>query len=510
MSLQKQKQLPQCIKRSNKQPHDYQIKIVEFMMENRGLLVFHKVGSGKTLTAITVSQCYLDKYPDHQVVVIAPAGLIANFQKEMELSYVNLRNSKKYSYFSYQGFHNAHEQNKISCKKSLLIVDEAHHLRTIYHASKKKEFGVLTKSVTECAENADKVLILSGTPIYNSPGDIASLYNMIRDPSTVAITFNNAKKFDYELFRGKLSFYDPGKSAEFPSRTNHYISIYMTPSYLNKYEKLVREIKNNHKIVSPDFTDLYGAENESPSMFHNVLRRAVNNLENEKSQKIQWVVDKIQNPETPSPIIVFSHWLDAGNKIIASALKELNVPFAFIQGQIKMPERVKIVNDYNSGKIKVLLLSMAGGEGLDLKNTRTVILLEPSWNESTLEQVIGRAVRFRSHAQLPLEERKVDVFYLDHIKPSDVKYFPKIKKLLNQEVYQQVKQVNIKKPGLFDKLSNFFGNVFVEPKREIQDQNILDVSNMSIDLLMRTYLKKKQKEIDEYNKLLENLSIEKN
>jgi hypothetical protein len=38
----------------------------------------------------------------------------------------------------------------------------------------------------------------------------------------------------------------------------------------------------------------------------------------------------------------------------------------------------------------------------------------------------------------------------------------------------------------------------------------LDVSNMSIDLLMRTYLKKKQKEIDQYNKLLENLSIEKN
>jgi SNF2 family DNA or RNA helicase len=508
MTLQKQEL--SCIKRSNKQPHDYQVKIVEFMLKNRGLLVFHKVGSGKTLTAITTSQCYLDVYPEHQVIVIAPAGLIANFQKEMELSYVNLRNSKKYSYFSYQGFHNAHEQNKISCKKSLLIVDEAHHLRTIYHGSKNKEFGVMTKSVTECAENADKVLILSGTPIYNSIGDIASLYNLIRDPSTARITFNNAKYFDYQLFKGKLSFYDPGKSAEFPSRINHYISIYMTPSYLNKYEKLVKEISTSRKIVSPDFKDLYGAENESPSMFHNVLRRAVNNLENEKSQKIQWVVDKIVNPDTPGPIIVFSHWLDAGNKIIASALQQLNVPFAFIQGQIKMAERVKIVNDYNTGKIKVLLLSMAGGEGLDLKNTRTVILLEPSWNESTLEQVIGRAVRFRSHVTLPEDQRKVDVYYLDHIKPTDVKYFPQIKKMLNQEVYQQIKQVKItKKPGLFDKMTNFFNSVFTEPQKKV-DQNILDVSRMSIDLLMRTYLKKKQKQIDEYNKILENLSIEKN
>ena len=37
-------------------------------------------------------------------------------------------------------------------------------------------------------------------------------------------------------------------------------------------------------------------------------------------------------------------------------------------------------------------------------------ILEPFWNEARIEQIMGRAVRFCVHKELPLEERKVDVF----------------------------------------------------------------------------------------------------
>jgi hypothetical protein len=45
-----------------------------------------------------------------------------------------------------------------------------------------------------------------------------------------------------------------------------------------------------------------------------------------------------------------------------------------------------------------------------LKNVREVHLLEGFWNHNRIDQVVGRAVRARSHLALPKEMRKVEVF----------------------------------------------------------------------------------------------------
>ena len=68
-----------------------------------------------------------------------------------------------------------------------------------------------------------------------------------------------------------------------------------------------------------------------------------------------------------------------------------------------------MVKDYNDNKLKALLLSSAGGEGLDLKGTRLIQLLEPHWNQEKLKQVVGRGIRYKSHADLPENERDVRV-----------------------------------------------------------------------------------------------------
>lgn len=73
----------------------------------------------------------------------------------------------------------------------------------------------------------------------------------------------------------------------------------------------------------------------------------------------------------------------------------------------------QIFNDSDNkyGKnIKIIMISPAGAEGINLNNVRQVHILEPFWNEVRIEQVIGRALRFCQHKDLPMEERKVDVF----------------------------------------------------------------------------------------------------
>ena len=64
----------------------------------------------------------------------------------------------------------------------------------------------------------------------------------------------------------------------------------------------------------------------------------------------------------------------------------------------------------NGNKIKVIIISEAGAEGIDLKFIRQVHILEPWWNLSTIEQIIGRAVRSCSHKDLELKNRNVQIY----------------------------------------------------------------------------------------------------
>ena len=60
--------------------------------------------------------------------------------------------------------------------------------------------------------------------------------------------------------------------------------------------------------------------------------------------------------------------------------------------------------------IKIMMITASGAEGINLKNTRFVHLVEPYWHNVRIEQVIGRARRICSHQDLPEELRTVQVF----------------------------------------------------------------------------------------------------
>jgi hypothetical protein len=75
------------------------------------------------------------------------------------------------------------------------------------------------------------------------------------------------------------------------------------------------------------------------------------------------------------------------------------------------------INMYGKN-IKIIMISPAGAEGLNLHNVRQVHILEPYWHEVRIEQVIGRALRYCHHKDLPLEERKVDIFRYKMVRPS--------------------------------------------------------------------------------------------
>jgi hypothetical protein len=74
----------------------------------------------------------------------------------------------------------------------------------------------------------------------------------------------------------------------------------------------------------------------------------------------------------------------------------------------KLKERAE--NNVYGEVIKVFMITSSGAEGINLKNTRYVHVVEPYWHMVRVEQVVGRARRICSHQSLPEELRTVEVF----------------------------------------------------------------------------------------------------
>jgi hypothetical protein len=60
--------------------------------------------------------------------------------------------------------------------------------------------------------------------------------------------------------------------------------------------------------------------------------------------------------------------------------------------------------------IKVFMITSSGSEGINLRNTRYVHIMDPYWHPVRSEQVIGRARRICSHKDLPQSLQTVEVF----------------------------------------------------------------------------------------------------
>lgn len=74
-------------------------------------------------------------------------------------------------------------------------------------------------------------------------------------------------------------------------------------------------------------------------------------------------------------------------------------------------QAMKQLSNVNGEVIKVVLCSSVGTEGIDFKFVREIHIVEPWFNMSRMEQIIGRGARQCSHAALPPSRRNVTVYH---------------------------------------------------------------------------------------------------
>ena len=99
------------------------------------------------------------------------------------------------------------------------------------------------------------------------------------------------------------------------------------------------------------------------------------------------------------------------------------------------------IDNINGKNIKVILLTMAGSEGIDFKFIRQVHILEPWYNINRIEQIIGRAVRTCSHKDLEFKKRNVKIYMHTTILNDNTK--ESVDNLLYRKCEQKAKKIGV-------------------------------------------------------------------
>lgn len=382
---------------------DYQLICVNYMKNHDGLILYHSMGSGKTITSLAM----VYQFP-YDIIIISTKASRKNFQDDIKKMGLD---SKRIQIITYQRAINSIINDQLDFVKNSVIVDEAHHLR-----SGTKLQNVLISELIK----AKKLVLLTGTVFYNSLTDLSMLVNIVKRDEVLPETNKEFKFFyydeNYELptnvdtfkdrIKGTISYYKkPIDKLHYPTFTTEYIKVDMSNAQISEYRHYLKKILSLDNIQHIDYTVL---DKRKVNMFLNVTRQLSNTVENSPdSPKIIDVAKYIKTH--PKPCVVYSNFVANGVLPLTTHFVKDKLSYAIYYGEQTEEKRNKIIDNYNSGQIDVLLITSAGSESLDLKNTRFIHILEPHWNESKINQIIGRAIRYDSHKALPETDRTVTI-----------------------------------------------------------------------------------------------------
>ncbi len=207
------------------------------------------------------------------------------------------------------------------------------------------------------------------------------------------------------LFMKKFDNYLSQKSDE--DKKNSYTLFDDIKLFLGKYKGNFSEFHNSDSKKSSLYLAMYISSPKMINIIFNIL----------KSVGPTVVYSNYVMMEGLEIFKLYLGYFEFYNFMTDMKYKEGQVGYVEFHGGIKdtvvrhdaKDEYNKTENKYGN-LLKIMLISPAGAEGLSLKNVRQIHIMEPYWNEVRITQMIGRGIRQRSHCELPMEERHVDVY----------------------------------------------------------------------------------------------------
>lgn len=406
----------------------HQEDAVQRSRQTRGLILNHGLGSGKTVSSLAIAE---DR--GGNVLVVCPASLEANFRKEIE-RFVTPDRIPAYTVMSYSKFREQPLEVAARVRPNTLICDEIHRAR---NPTKSRAAIELVKK-----ETGVYILGLTASLVNNHPLDAIRLVNLVA-PSKVMTEEDFARrhlkdvKVDPGLW-GRLRGVKPGTvtriknpqgikdalkphvhrftgSEEYKAHLPDKIETRVDVEMDERQIKLINYLAGKNPLLAYKIrNNLPPSKREAASLnaFMTGMRQVSNtpapyDQGDAMSPKIRRMLEDIDALADGNPrhkTVTYSRYLDGGARPVLE-----QTGGTMYEGGISKQQRKELVEAYNAGDVNHIGVSPAGNEGIDLKGTRLLQVMEPDWNPETIEQAIGRGVRYKSHAHLPEEERNVEV-----------------------------------------------------------------------------------------------------
>jgi superfamily II DNA or RNA helicase len=400
---------------------NYQRRGVTWMKELgvRGfnLVLADEMGLGKTIQAIALLCRHTGKGPS---LIICPTSLIENWEREFARFSPRLKLTAVRGPSREKLWEDARESDVVVTSYSLLrrdtvpaekinfnyvILDEAQHIK-----------NPATSNAKTCKSlKSSKRLVLTGTPLENSPDDLWSIFDFLHpgllgtlskfksslgsasenevglealaartapfilrrkkldvcaelppvQEQTFLCDMDDAQRILYSSFldraRGQCEKMEPGKSG---------VGFEILTTLLR-----LRQICCHPGLLPPDLLGADKAAPLPPSAKMDLLQELT-----------------LENLDSGHKMLIFSQFTSL-LRIIEQWLVSQGILYEYLDGATK--NRMERVDNFNNNSsVKIFLLSLkAGGTGLNLTAADTVIIYDPWWNPAVEAQASDRAHR---------------------------------------------------------------------------------------------------------------------
>lgn len=401
----------------------HQERARDFILGNRGCgALFMEVGTGKTLTALSIYKELRSKEPALKMLVICPISLInaawgEDVKKFTEFTYCNLRDktTKADIYIiNYESYRLEKYQNLINTLGvDMIVLDESSKIRN--------PKSITTKTLLHNRSNFKYRIVMSGTPAPNGHEEywpqIKFVSNILPDsfyrfrniymklerngheigfvhPSKVGEYFRKGFKYvlrDQDAFIKTISpvcFWAKKKDClDLPETTDVYREVILSDSQMKAYRDMKRhmiaELGDKLIVANVALTRLMKLRQICAGFALDSEGEAHELKDNSKVNELMALLDEIGDKQ----VII---WLQFHKEF--EILEKLIPNHATLYSLTK--DRDKSIEDFKAGRVQYLLAHpKSGGHGLTLTNCDTMIFFSLDYSFEGIEQARGRIHR---------------------------------------------------------------------------------------------------------------------
>ena len=454
-------------------PYPHQKRAIDRMYENGGKLILsHSTGSGKTASAIYGAERLRHDGKSKGALVIVPSGLRHNFakggvakfttadyqivgskaeaRKDPDVVYTDaIQPGKPFTVISYALF----RRNPIEIMRrtgaDTIICDE-------FHATRNDQAQTF-RAVREARKGAKNFMGLTASLINNSPAELAVLLELSegrkiltknefrrRYIKTVGYErgFDKRPKAKKGLIKldelisgvyGKLDHLDTRdlKGAVMPRRDLETVKVPMSSDQYDLYQYALDKLPALKKFLMKRDTDvsvkeaefLFAQLAEARKISNNVAagRQGISLAESsERTPKANRLLDDAVahlKEDPKNKVVLYSNLVRGGADVLSAGMKKRGFDPGLFVGKgtdiggrkVTALSRQKDIEEYKAGKRRVVILSSAGAEGLDLKDSTAFFSLDGHFNPERVLQAEARARRLGGQAYRPEAERVVKI-----------------------------------------------------------------------------------------------------